>query len=82
MFQIPYKTILSSFNLSNESINHFVIFTYCLYFSSLFSFFSLSFLFFFLCYVIFAHDVLVGIFAMPMVFSPNFCLSHPFEFST
>jgi len=73
MFQIPYETILSSFNLSNESINHFIIFTYCLYF---------SFLFFFLCYVIFAHDVLVGIFAMPMVFSPNFCLGHPFEFST
>jgi len=42
----------------------------------LFSFFL--FLFFFLCLVIFAHDVLVQISAMSMVFSPNFCLDHPF----
>ena len=39
------------------------------------------FFFLFLCHVIFVHDILVGIFAMPMVFSPNFCLDHPFSFS-
>ena len=39
------------------------------------------FLSFFLCHVIFAHDVLIGIFTMPMIFSPIFCLNHPFGFS-
>ena len=39
------------------------------------------FIFFFLCHVTFSHDVLVGIFAMPMVFCPNFCLVRPFGFS-
>ena len=45
-------------------------------------FFSFLWLFIFQCHVIFAHDVLVGIFAMPIVFSPTFCLDHPFGFST
>ena len=40
------------------------------------------FIIFFMCHVTFAYDVLVGIFAMPMVFFPNFCLDHTFEFST
>ena len=69
MFQILYKNNLSSFNLSNERISHL------LYLLIVFIFFL------FLCHVIFVHDILVGIFAMPMVFSPNFCLDHPFGFS-
>ena len=64
MSQIPYENNLSSFNLSNERIYHFIIFAYCPYFCFLFSF---------LCHVIFAYDILVGIFAIPMVFSPTFC---------
>ena len=66
----PMETILVPFNLSNKRINHFIIFAYC------------HFFFFFLCHVIFVHDLHVGIFAMPMVFSPIFCLDHPFGFST
>ena len=31
--------------------------------------------------IYFAHDVFIGIFAMPMVFSPIFCLDFPFGFS-
>ena len=62
MFRIPYENNLSSFNLGNERISHFIIF--------------------FMCHVTFAYDVLVGIFAMSMVFFPNFCLDHTFEFST
>ena len=50
---------------------HFIIFAYYHYYS-----------FFFFCHVIFAHDVPSGIFAMPMAFSPNFCLDRPFRFST
>ena len=40
------------------------------------------FFFFFLCHVTFAHEVLIGIFTMPMVFSPIFCQDHPFGIST
>ena len=65
------ETILVPFNLSNKRINHFIIFAYCHFF---------SFLFFVPCN--FVHDLHVGIFAMPMVFSPIFCLDHPFGFST
>ena len=68
MFQIPYGKNLLSFNLSNKRINYFIILAYCLYL-------------FILCQVIFPHDVLIGIFAMPVVFSPTFCLNHPFGFS-
>ena len=60
------KTILLSFNLSNERISFYYL---CLS--------SSLFFFFFLCHIIFAHDVPSGIFAMPMVFSPNFCLDCP-----
>ena len=71
MSQIPYENNLSSFNLSNERIYHFIIFAYCPYFS-----------FLFLCHVIFAHDILEGIFAMPVVFPFIFCLDYSFGFST
>ena len=79
MFQIPYEKNLESFNLSNKRmrISYFIILTYCLY---LFIFFP--FLFLFLCHVYFAHDFLVGIFAMPIVFSLTFFLDRPFKFST
>ena len=80
MFQTPYGKSLLSFNLRNKRINHFTIFAYCLFFS--FFFFLFNFFFFFLCHVTFSHDVLVGNFAMPMVFSPIFFLDHPFGFST
>ena len=72
----PMKANLLSFNFSNERISLFIIFAYCYL---LYSFFS--FLFFFLCHAIFTHDVLWGIFAMPMVFSPSFFLDLPFGFS-
>ena len=71
MIQIPYNNNSSSFNFSNKRINHFIIF------DIVFSFFL-----FFLCHVIFSHDILVGIFSMPMVFSPIFCLDPSFRFST
>ena len=69
------KTVISSFNLSNKRITFLLSLLIVIYS------FSISFLFFFLCHVIFARDVPLGIFAMPMVFSPNFCLDLPFWFS-
>ena len=83
MFQIPYRNNLSSFNLSNERTTHLlsllIVIIYFLFFFSFSSFFL--FLFFFPCHVIFAHDVLSGIFALPLAFSPIFCLDCPFGFS-
>ena len=73
MFQSSYVNNLSSFNLSNKRINYFITFAYYLYFS----FFSLLFF----IHVIFAHDILIGIFAMSMVFPPIFYMYHPFGFS-
>ena len=73
MFQIPYKNNLSSFNLSNERTIHLL---------SLLIVIIFLFLFFFPCHVIFAHDVVWGIFAMPTVFAPIFYLDNPFRFST
>ena len=70
MFKIPYENNLSSFNLSNKRINHFIIFPYCLFFLGGGG-----------C-VIFAHDVLLEIFAIPMVFSAIFFLDRPFGFLT
>ena len=65
----PMKTILLSFNFSNERISFYYL---CL----------MSLLFIFFPYhVIFAHNVPLGILAMPMVFSLNFCLDRPFGFS-
>ena len=49
------------------------------YFHLIYYFFFLFF--FFPFHVIFSHDVRSRIFTMPMVFSPNFCLNHPFGFS-
>ena len=69
-----YHLLIWAMRVSTILLSSLIVFIFLL--------FSLSFLFFFLCYVIFAHDVLVGIFAMLMVFSPNFCLGHPFEFTT
>ena len=67
MFQIPYGNNLSSFNLSNKRIIYLlsllIVFIFSLFF---------FFLFFFPCHVIFAHDVLEGIFAMTMVFPLSF----------
>ena len=68
----PMKTILLTFNFSNERISFYYL---CLL-SLLFFFF-----FFFLCHVIFAYDVLSGIFSMSMVFSLNCCLDRPWGFS-
>ena len=78
MFESPYGNNLSSLNLSNKRINYFIIFSYCLYFTFLFLF-SFFFSFFYACN--FAHDILIGIFAMPMVSPPIFYLYRPFGFS-
>ena len=67
MYQIPYENNLSSFNLSNERIIHLLY---------------LLIVFIFLYHVTFSLDMLVGIFAVPMVLSSNFCLGQPFKFST
>ena len=67
MFQISYGNSLLSFNLSNKRIINFLSLLIVIIFSFLFS-----------CYVIFAHDVLIGIFAMHMVFSLFFCLDRLF----
>ena len=68
MFQIPYRNNLSSFNLSNKRI----IYLLSLLIVFIFILFLFPFLFFFSCHVIFAHDVLEGILAMPMVFPLTF----------
>ena len=67
MFQISYVNNLSSFNLSNKRIIHLLS--------------LLIVIIFFPCHVIFAHEVLIGIFAMPMVFSLICCLDRLSEFS-
>ena len=74
MFQIPYGNNLLSFNLSNKRI---------IYLLSLFIviiIIIIIIIIIFSCYTIFAHDVLIGIFAMPMVFPPIFYLDRPFGF--
>ena len=72
MFQIPYKNNLLSFNLSNKRIIHLL---------SLLIVIIFLLFFLFSCHVIFAHDILTGIFAMPMFFSLIFCPDYPFRFS-
>ena len=72
MFQIPYGNNLLSFNLSNKRI---------IYLLSLFIVIIIIIIIIIIsCYVIFAHDVLIGIFAMPMVFPPIFYLDRTFGF--
>ena len=61
----PYGNNLSSFNFSNKKI------IYLLSLLIVFIFF-ISLFFFFLCHVIFAHNILKGIFAMTMVFPLSF----------
>lgn len=69
MFQIPFGKNLLSFNLSNKRIIHLLSLLIVIIFS--------LFLFFFPSRVTFAHDVLIGILAMPMFF----CLDNLFGFS-
>ena len=71
MLQIPYGNGLLSFNLSKERAIHLLSLLIIIFF--LF-FFFFSFLFSMPCN--FSHDILLGIFAMPMVFAPIFCLNH------
>ena len=72
--------LIKDWNVPNplmETIYHLLIlairksFIYYLCLLSLFSLFLISY-FFFLCHVIFAHNILKGIFAMTMVFPLSF----------
>ena len=74
---VPNSLWKQSYHLLIWAIRESIFIYLCLLSSHLF----FLFLSFFLCHVIFSHDVLSGIFTMPIVFSPNFCLDCPFGFS-
>ena len=88
VFSYEFNKGLECSKSSIEIVYHLLIWAmretpiYYLCLLSLFFLFFLFFSFFFPCHVIFAHDILWWIFAMPMVFASIFCLDHPFGFST
>ena len=68
VFEFNKRLECSKSPMKTILLSYYLIYSFFLFFS------------FFLCHVIFSHDVPSRIFAVLMVFSPNFYLDHPFKF--